>query len=67
MIAENARNKDAIITEIKKFKKVKKIKEIDKRTLDILAVHTDDSEHLYRLGITEEENDKKIISLTRYS
>jgi hypothetical protein len=66
-ISEKSSNKDAIITEFQKFKKFKDIKEINQFETDITVIHEDGSEHKYRLHTEENDNEKKIISLTRYS
>ncbi len=67
VISDDARNKDAIITEIKKFRNIKDMKEIDKHTIDLTVTHLDKSEHKYRAQTKKEGKDKKLTSLTRYS
>jgi len=67
LVSPEARNPDAVKTELEKFKKIKEIKEVDPANLDLKVTHKDDSEHLYRATIKGNKSNCQILSLSRYS
>lgn len=68
LIADEAANKPAILTELMKFKSIKSKTEVgDPSQLDLVIIHQDGSEHQYRAQIIGDKQNFKIIRLTRYS
>jgi hypothetical protein len=64
MVADNAKDKEKIIEEIKKFSKIKEFKKVNDSTAEI-TVDIDGEEHWYRAKTTEDGHKPRILSLSK--
>lgn len=64
MVADNAKNKEKIIEEIKKFSKIKNFKKINADTMEI-TVEIDGEDHWYRAKTTAGSHKPQILSLSK--
>lgn len=64
MVANNAKNKEKIIEEIKKFDKIKNFKKVNADTMEI-TVEIDGEDHHYRAKTTADSNKPQILSLNK--
>lgn len=64
MVDDDAKDKEKIIEEIKKFHKINEFKKVNASTVEI-SVDIDGEEHWYRAKTTEDDHKPKILSLSK--
>lgn len=64
MVDDDAKDKEKIIEEIKKFNKINEFKKVNTSTVE-LSVDIDGEEHWYRAKTTEDGHKPKILSLIK--
>lgn len=64
MVDDDAKDKEKIIEEIKKFSKINEFKKVNASTVEI-SVDIDGEEHWYRAKTTEDDHKPRILSLSK--